>query len=252
MTNHMDTFRLRVKRARQNVSSFDRISRNFFKPPPYEMITEREPRIENDFFTINIQPTKFTPRSLGFIFAECIHNLRSVVDNVIWQLGQNHGTPEGISFPVTFHPNVFSARLNDGVNNLSLLPHDALTLIEQLQPYHLDNPHDHPLWILSRLWNNDKHRTAVMVAAISNETLINIDPVATITISGPQPLDRDFQLTGIAVLQNIEIDVQVQFAHEIILEIDGPVAGGANARALLLELHNFVRDEVVNKFEPFF
>ena len=91
-----------------------------------------------------------------------------------------------------------------------------------------------------------------MVATISNETLININPVATITSSGPQPLDRDFQLTGIAVPKIIEIDLQVHMAHEIILEIGGPVAGGANASVLLLELHNFVRDEVVNKVEPFF
>lgn len=252
MPNYMDTFRLRVKRARQNITNFDRISRNFFDPSPYEVITKRESRSQDDWLEIHIKVTKYTPKSLGFIFAECIHNLRSVVDNVIWQLGQIHGAPDTISFPVTTHPNDFTSRLNDKVNTLSLLPTDALKLVKDLQPYNRGNPEDHPLWILNRLWNYDKHRSPVVVATISNDTVLDLQRGGVGHWSGPMPLDRDFYLMGTSIPKQAEVDPKLNLAHEIVLEVGGEVAGRMNASVLLLELHNFVRDEIVDKFEPFF
>ncbi|PKB58314.1 MAG: hypothetical protein BZY83_07830 [SAR202 cluster bacterium Casp-Chloro-G2] len=252
MTNYMDTFRLRVKRARQNITNFDRVSRNFFEPSPYKVITKIKPRVNDDWLEIHIEIIKDTPRSLGFIFAECIHNLRSVVDNVIWQLGQKHGTPDRISFPVTVHCKYFTPLLTDKTNTLSLLPTKALKVIEELQPYHRGNPQDHPLWILNRLWNDDKHRTPVVVATISNDTVLDVQAGGIGQWFGPMSLDHDFQLMGVAIPKYVKIDPELHFTHEVILKINGQVAGGTNARELLLKLHDFVRDEIVEKFKPFF
>ena len=79
MADYMVTFGSRIGRARQQITNFDRISRNYFEPPPYEVILERESRISNDWIDVSVKITKQFPASLGFNFAECIHNLRSVV-----------------------------------------------------------------------------------------------------------------------------------------------------------------------------
>jgi hypothetical protein len=104
------------------------------------------------------------------IIGDCLHNLRSALDHLAWQLVLLDGQKPSFatSFPVR--------RTKDESRPL-LLPkvcrQDILTAIEQVQPYSdVGNPADppvlNPLWALHRLNIIDKHRLVVVVVHTLN------------------------------------------------------------------------------------
>lgn len=98
-------------------------------------------------------------------FGECIHNLRSSLDNFAFALARLENDPptrpEKICFPVFTEKEKF---INLGLRSIEQLPSKASELIEKLQPFNRDGteqfgkPEDDPLVILTDLNNSDKHR----------------------------------------------------------------------------------------------
>lgn len=112
----------------------------------------------------------FTPDFLrwGVIFGECIHNIRSSLDNLAFALALSHKNPptnsRTISFPIFQDADTFEQR---GRGNISQLPPEAASLIEKLQPFnrHAANglPTNNLLHILHQMNNDDKHRVPQLV-----------------------------------------------------------------------------------------
>jgi hypothetical protein len=111
---------------------------------------DEEVKPENDIF--------------GIVIGDYVHNLRSALDQLVWNLVTvaNGKTPiekeiPSISFPiVTSHPSVYWKR--DMIARHDLTFEQALFL-EGYQPYRtLNSPHGGPLANLNALWNADKHR----------------------------------------------------------------------------------------------
>ena len=99
-----------------------------------------------------------SPLHLGVIVGDFLHNLRCVLDHLVWQLvvlnGQEPG--EHNQFPIFDTPGAYKKRAGRYLRGVAI---DHRKLIETFQPYHLeDNAASHYLAVLRDLSNIDKHR----------------------------------------------------------------------------------------------
>ena len=109
----------------------------------------------------------------GLLLGECIHNLRSSLDNLAFALARLRRAPperpSKIAFPIFETRAEFERR---GRANIDQLPDQAVALIELIQPFQRngsierDSPDLDALVHLQRLNNTDKHRipTVVLIA----------------------------------------------------------------------------------------
>jgi hypothetical protein len=138
---------------------------------------------------------------------------------------------------------------------LKRLPIDAQALVDNLQPYKRGNdPKGHELYILNRLWNDDKHETPVIVAGVQISTGLGARGKVHIksgkVSSGATDDGAEIMVLSFTDMQSV-YNLKPIFKVDVAFDKIGP-ARGAIARKLLLDIHKFVRDEVVDKFAPFF
>lgn len=112
------------------------------------------------------------PDDLPVIVGDCLFNLRSALDHLVWQLViVNKGTPtDRHFFPICSSSKAFSEAVAKH-HRLDDAPAKAVTLIESLQPYYTGETH--PLALLSKLHNVDKHRNLNLVTAVASDTELN-------------------------------------------------------------------------------
>jgi hypothetical protein len=117
--------------------------------------------------TFGIPPSKPLDPALPLIIGDCVHNLRSALDHLVLQLALLKGTSiteaaDKTSFPVCLLRKDFRSKTKRFVD---LIKPEALTAIEDFQPYKTSDPPDTAfLWLLSELDIIDKHRLLVVVA----------------------------------------------------------------------------------------
>jgi len=100
---------------------------------------------------------------LRLIIGDCLHNLRSALDNLVYDLViAHHGDPpppqfvEYSEFPI-FGPKAMNS--NARKKRIGGVDPNAQTIIEGLQPHNRGNKFaSDPLWQLHQLSNMDKHR----------------------------------------------------------------------------------------------
>lgn len=98
----------------------------------------------------------------GLLFGDGVHNLRAALDCLVWELahldGRGPENPRQVSFPVVNDQRNWP----NAARRLSSVPSQFLRRIEEIQPYNAgEDPQLHPLTVLSRLDNDDKHRRVV-------------------------------------------------------------------------------------------
>ncbi|WP_156042243.1 hypothetical protein [Bradyrhizobium sp. URHD0069] len=145
----------------------------------------------------------------GLLLGECIHNLRSSLDNLAFALARLRRDPpeqpSKIAFPIFGVRTEFERR---GRANIDQLPEKAAALIELIQPFQRDGsagkgtPDLDALIHLQRLSNTDKHRIppvvliaptdishSVQVEFYSDEDAAANVPPDTIVWAGPLEAD---------------------------------------------------------------
>ncbi len=128
-------------------------------------------------FRITIAEWEVTPpiEEWGLLVGELVHNLRTSLDNLAYALAcvrQNPpARPWELAYPIFGDQADFDRR---GRRGLNLLPDAAAQLIEHIQPFQrevwpLDVPEFHPLMMLQRLSNSDKHRLPKIAVVVPQE-----------------------------------------------------------------------------------
>lgn len=116
------------------------------------------------------------PLRWGVMVGNIVHNLRSALDQLVWQLVFANGeTPRagmrGNSFPIFPNEVDFEAKTRYSLRGVH--PTDRAK-IKRLQPYERPNglePEDNPLVGIDFLWNQDKHRAMEVLAFGLSETV---------------------------------------------------------------------------------
>lgn len=128
------------------------------------------------------------PPEVALAFGDAIQNFRAALDYMTRVLVEVHGLnpidkgPGSTQFPIHGRePRAFA--INPGVSDA------ALTIIEGCQPYHAEQPENHPLSRLQQISNRDKHRL-LHVTAISgtyNAALIPLEAPESFALAADTP-----------------------------------------------------------------
>ena len=195
------------------------------------------------------------PDEWGTLIGDFVHNLRSSLDHIVWQLASKP-LGKGASFINEFP--IYDEKVRyerEGIKKLRGVTNEAaLTLIESLQPYpgrHGKWSFIQPLLMLNRLSNWDKHR----VLHIVGSTLTGWGGVAP---AGEEPLIVSAEL-GPFVDQAIigefimkpDVDVKHTMSFSVAFEKEGP-GRGLPVLDSLPHLLTYMRTEVIPKFEVLF
>jgi hypothetical protein len=135
----------------------------------------RDPKLCSPVLEINKQRRPFVwveeikepPPDWGPLMGDCIHNLRSALDHLAFQLMvANSRGPlsrariKTSAFPIT----TSSTKFRGAQHKLAGVSGTAKAIIEELQPYHRRKyPGTRTLWELEELWSGDKHRVLPLI-----------------------------------------------------------------------------------------
>jgi hypothetical protein len=202
------------------------------------------------------------PRYLGLILGEMIHDLRSALDQVAWQLALSHVGPENledrrvaglITYPISYSPEQF--RKNKA---LRYFDGPAVELMEKRQPYHNADSHlVNPLAIVQEWSNDDKHRVltpslgrlATDDVGFRSDATIDLDSVEMLIPDGTL-LDVDAPLFKIPAPEGARIEFDPVPPHVCFLSFatgEADVLHSDRLRSLCEQIAECVID-----FEPLF
>lgn len=254
---------LKIERAKKHLGDLESAIERFFKTNPYKVLIKDNS--ESGYREHKVVRADDLPTELAIISGDCIHNLRSALDHLIWQLVlANGGKPEDLrtAFPVWRSQADFeSGRPGDATG----ISDEALDVLYGLKPYKGGND---ALWRLHKLDIVDKHRLVLAVATGYQQVVMDVGAIAQeIFNRRPGPEGRTWNLPSAPVPINpadrADINVgtvlfqaplgdksydNVKFNIEVAL-YEPEVPEGESLIKSLYEMARFV-DEVVGLFSP--
>ena len=191
--------RLKVARAKEHLDELEPELRAYFEREPYRVADQ--PDVEDGWMVIRIIGVTEHPDPMWSVrVGELIHDLRSALDNLVWQLVLVNGKDPGEhnQFPIYTEPpkgrsRFFrkATRLDD---MLAGVDPSAVATIKELQPYHgrhMHRQHRTALAWLATLSNIDKHRFVLPALGAKQQG----DEPSFDHVSGPVPSDIYFVAT---------------------------------------------------------
>ena len=153
---------LKLDWASHHLACLDAKVREWTERKPHHYVTNIDRK--SDKKLVRIRLLNPPPAEFRLIIGDCLHNLRSALDSLVYELALAHNgidpLPEdrakGLEFPI------FGNRMMDAQEcrkKIGCIHPDAQAAIKGLQPYNKGNEFaSDPLWKLHRLSNVDKHR----------------------------------------------------------------------------------------------
>lgn len=144
----------------------------------YSIETERD----GDWRVFRLRVMKAPPLELSLIMGDVVHNLRAALDYVVYALAGDRANRSN-SFPICDSSSQYLEVGRDGLTRRDRLMHDvpegAREEIDRMQPFRATvDPARHPLRLLRRLSNVDKHRLSPPVFGATERLMIRGDPAA--------------------------------------------------------------------------
>jgi hypothetical protein len=172
---------LKIERARTHLSSLDSEVTQFGNGTPYPVVTDRD---EAGNTVAKVLVAEQPPPRMAAIVGDIVHNLRSALDYVAWQLvDANRGNPgKHTSYPICSTPEKFEL---SGRAALYRATESAILAVRTSQPFTVDPPDTHPLAILEELDNHDKHRLLHVIAGVVDAFLVKPPPEMAILVQRP-------------------------------------------------------------------
>jgi hypothetical protein len=157
-TASFDGIRTKLDRAVQLRDDFHTESARYFKSNPYGIQRRDNPKTGECTFYLTQVPD--IPLQLVAIIGDALHNLRSALDHLAWQLVIKAGN---IPTNVTAFPICDSAKhhQHESRKRLKGMSQNAIDAIDNLRPYKGGGDPENLLWCLHRLNAIDKHRLLV-------------------------------------------------------------------------------------------
>lgn len=183
------------------------------------------------------------PLMLSVMVGECLYNLRSALDHLVWQLVEsnppNHGTPRN-QYPICQDSNSFAREIKghrlDGVSAA------ARAVIEGLQPYNEGQAYSpHPLWLLDQLVNVDKHRFLTLTC-VTTQNLLG-DVAYSVNRSGPVMCSVQSNQAE-SVQKELEKGLSIAFKELPAEDLDVEI----HVRAII----EYIEMHLLPRFGPFF
>lgn len=214
----LDSARGKVIRAVQHATYLTHQCAAFSAANPLRFVDRFHPHEDRHLIFVE---GRRPPLYLGMILGEVVHDLRSAVDHLAWQLalqqsGEEALSKRGVAMAIQF-PIRDSREEFDRHRALPYFSAKAVERIESFQPYH-DNPDVlSPLAVVRDLSNTDKHQALTPSAGQLS--------IAHMVLRGPSmiPGDRVEVLQPTDTIADTERPVLgIRMPPEARIEIDGP------------------------------
>lgn len=154
--------RAKIGRAFHHFDILKKAVEAFFANKPYSLVIE--PDAERSRQIIRLRDTRQAPvGEWALIIGDCVHNLRSALDYIAWELAGSDPADNMTLFPICDNSKSFEEARK---RRLKRVPEEPLALIEGLQPYHAADPHKNVLWAVQTLDATDKHKLLTLTVAL--------------------------------------------------------------------------------------
>jgi hypothetical protein len=164
--------RLKVRRADKHIEDIETTRKEFVATDPYTHFSYDDPETGDLVYGISVEPHAAEGlRDLSIIAGDAIHNLRSALDLLAYQLVDAYSGKAGdaTAFPIWRTEGQF---LGGSAGYMRGAHPDAIRVMRNLKPYKGGNE---TLWRLHRLDATDKHRLLLAVGATQAEILWNFN-----------------------------------------------------------------------------
>lgn len=259
--DRLASVRLKVLRAEEHLRAIAAINQRFARVE-CEVIVQEDLDRDLGWFELRLPAP---PAALSVIAGDCLYNLRSALDHLIWELvvanPPNEPTEQNM-FPICTTPEAFAQQLKR--QRLQGVLPESVRYIESLQPY---GTADHPLRWLQHLHNTDKHRTLNVILAAASDTdllwLRDGELVTRTTLRNDEMYHGSrlihFHLTRMKSLLPERMQVRGEAAafiafdsppdHRAHLKIE---PSAASVVAVLSAISEFIRESVIDPLETCF
>jgi hypothetical protein len=166
----LESARAKIGRAKEHLDAFDQEADSFLARQPYTVT--REPQIAIGHHRFRLHVRERPPMSLALIAGDCVHNAKSALDHVAWQLAGADAEDTSTQFPIFADEGEFGK----AGRQYKRIPDRPLALIKYLQPCRRPQPLGDLLWITFTLDNADKHKTLVAGLGMAEPKLSIIAP----------------------------------------------------------------------------
>lgn len=251
-------YQLRLDRALYHMQCLESEVSRWLEKRPYRVINEFE--AESGKKVVRIEVLEPPPAHFSLIVGDCVHNLRSTLDNLIYELAIARGQPsrkveETLMFPIFRNAKEFTAK---GKYRVRGIAPEAQAIIERLQPYNRGYPYSFdPLWTLHELSRRDKHRLPnliLLTPKIITEYSARGGLISDISWIVSGPIEGSAVVARYRPVNNPEAEMDVQLDDTLSVGVGGirPFPGhlrpiGDNLRVW----RYFIIDKVVAALRPF-
>lgn len=222
---------VKIERAKKHVADLRSACNPFVdvgpKTRPYRLYAEIDPETREQIIRVAIYDA--LPLELGAMAGDAVHNLRSALDLLMWQLViGNGGTPtDKTMFPISETPHDFVAAPPRAIQGAS---GDVASLLQTLKPHMGGND---ALWRIHRIDIVDKHHVlipaAMLVEAVFSKSHSRVDGVGRrrypnlLANNGPIfPLKDEAEIVRLPPSTNVNVEpegiCEIAFAEPEVVE----------------------------------
>jgi hypothetical protein len=249
-------YRLKLNRTGEQLKALDTAFNRWLKRDAYTLTEEHDLDTGDDILCL--EPGSPPNPEWGVLIGECVHNLRSALDQLIYALawGNTNGplterVAKNSEFPIYGPRWPKAAELR---RRIGALDPNAQTIIKGLQPcQRRDRFADDELWILDQLWNLDKHRRiTVTLLAVSGAAIGR--PGERFYVESFQWLGARPPMQGKTELARYRISGKVDVKRIPFIDVafgQGSPAYGAAVVPTLTRLRSYVEEKVVAPLASF-
>jgi hypothetical protein len=163
MTHRLEGCYVKIERAKEHLENLSAEILGLNDLDPYDVVAKYEP--ESGDYVVRIETDYSPPLRWAAIAGDAVHNLRSALDLLVFQLVLANGKRPDTKteFPIFLDPAKYKA---GGPRKVKGADKATMRIFDGLQPCNeTQAPDRHPLWLLHRLDIRDKHQLLNVVVA---------------------------------------------------------------------------------------
>lgn len=235
----------KVKRADKHIIDLGHAVAAFLDSKPYKVGSKNHPALE-DATTFFVEKAIAIPANIPIVAGDAIHNLRSALDHLAWQLVEASGSTAGTwtGFPI-YDPSKFSTHKKEVAffeRKVQGMRPEIVDAIRRENPYKGGN---HTLWAIHDLNIVDKHHLLLATGFASPR--FRVRDTFDVPLMGWFPIKEGEDI--VTITHKVSPDEKIEFAFEIILGEDGVFQGEPLLVAFQTMLD--VVKNLVSNFSPF-
>lgn len=241
----VDNANLKIARAEEHLEAVEQEIRIFHESDPCTMVPKKHSQTGHFGFQITVPAV---PRGAGIIAGDFATCLRASLDHLVWQLAllRTPSPNRHTCFPI--YGAIQKGTRANFRKSVKDIPTQAASIIESMQPYNRgDSFRDDPLWKVNKLCNIDKHREIPTWGTTAH--------VKMLLPKGAQVRTIDDGNVVIAIPEGGGVEPYTGMEPQLsTLDVFfGNTSVGIQLTVRdLRSIHEFIRDEVIPRFEGFF